>query len=69
MIRTPTLLHLMEQPVAKDMAGRVLVEAFAERRAVQWTRTYETTPLVRPAIGQTDDASEMERLRSLGYLQ
>ncbi len=71
---TPTLLYMANQPVADDMRGRVLLEAFdgAHRTQfpVKWVPTYETggrTATVAPE-SSADDALK-EQLRSLGYIQ
>jgi arylsulfatase A-like enzyme len=69
----PTVLHLMGQPVARDMDGQVMPavkEAVAVTgREVAWVDTY---PRRRPT-GTTPAASDydeeiVERLRALGYL-
>jgi len=49
---TPTLLYLMELPVARDMAGRVALDAvdesFASRVPLRLVATYPPTPGHRP---------------------
>ena len=70
----PTLLYALGQPVARDMDGQVLRDAFTprwqERFPVQTVRTYETGPrrkgTTRPH-GQLDER-RLEDLRSLGYI-
>ncbi len=71
---TPTLLYMANQPVADDMRGRVLLEAFdgTHRRKfpVKTVPTYETgrrTATVAPESA-ADDALK-DQLRSLGYIQ
>jgi hypothetical protein len=66
---TPTLLHLMGQPVAQDMSGRVLFEAWREATTVETVVSYGNKQMVEVAEGSTNDAMEIERLRTLGYLQ
>lgn len=66
---TPTILHLLGQPVAKDMDGRVLVEAFEDDTPITWIDTYENEGLQIETRGAVDaQADEMERLRTLGYI-
>lgn len=70
---TPTLLTLLGLPVAEDMDGEVIEEAFR----VDWLEsnprrkipTYETGP-ERPGnpIPSPFDREQLERLRSLGYI-
>jgi predicted AlkP superfamily phosphohydrolase/phosphomutase len=63
----PTILHLMGLPVPEDMDGRVLDEAIAHARPVQFSS-------VGPATGKatglsSEEAAEVEaRLHALGYL-
>ena len=37
----PTVLHLLHMPVGKDMAGEVLVDAFADNRPSRWIESYD----------------------------
>lgn len=71
---TPTLLYLLGLPVARDMEGRVLLEAFYpevyKRKPVQTVETYEDEPF-RPGGSIRKSAVDeklMKELRSLGYL-
>ncbi len=70
---TPTLLWLAGLPVAEDMAGRPIREAFDERflaaHPVTTRPTYESGSKsdATPMAGEEDAAIE-ERLRALGYL-
>ncbi|MGD9546292.1 MAG: tetratricopeptide repeat protein [Candidatus Krumholzibacteriia bacterium] len=71
----PTVLYALGLPVAEDMHGRVLTDAFAPARLdefpVALVPTYETSPLVRDAAPQRDleaVAGREKMLRSLGYL-
>jgi predicted AlkP superfamily phosphohydrolase/phosphomutase len=74
---TPTLLHLLGLPVARDMDGKVLLEAFdpdfVQAHPVRWVDSYES-----PSVERRDRNGEQalpeeevlqERLRSLGYLE
>lgn len=65
----PTILYMMGQPVAKDMDGRVLIEAMRDRRDIAWKDTYEDRPAERQAYRDRDETFEIERLRALGYVQ
>lgn len=67
---TPTLLYLFGLPVAKDMDGRVIVEAldpdYVARHPVTFVATYEKGPIET----YSNDVEVVQgRLRSLGYLQ
>ena len=66
----PTLLELAGLPVAEDMPGKVLAEAFleGERSFLPRTQPYRRTE-VRSQDGETSAADEgiRERLRALGY--
>lgn len=71
----PTVLYALGLPVAEDMHGRVLADAFSPARLdgfpVALVPTYETSPLVREAAPQRDRgavAGREKMLRSLGYL-
>ncbi|MEW6368039.1 MAG: alkaline phosphatase family protein [Acidobacteriota bacterium] len=70
---TPTLLYLCGLPVAGDMDGRVLVEAFTDQyladHPTTTIRTYETSPLAFRAASSDMDKEMEERLRALGYIQ
>ncbi len=66
---TPTILHLLGQPVPSDMDGRVLTEVLAAGTPVQTVPTYETSPRALPEVPHHENDAEMERLRALGYTQ
>jgi len=66
---TPTILYMMNQPVAKDMDGRVLIEALRDHREIAWRDTYENHPSQRQAYRDRDETFEVERLKALGYIQ
>jgi len=74
---TPTVLYYMGLPVAKDMTGRVLTEAFEDNylkiHPVTYIDTYETAkrqeldkPIRRSPL---EEERIKERMRSLGYIQ
>lgn len=74
---TPTLLHYLGFPVAKDMDGRVVEDLFTsefrEANPIRWRGTYEDRRRSRPAASVSDgaapDAAALEAgLRTLGYL-
>ncbi len=77
---TPTLLHYLGLPVAKDMDGKVLTDLFEERftskNPIRYVTTYEDAGApaeTRTATaGDDGDAAEAEKnlaaLRSLGYV-
>jgi hypothetical protein len=70
---TPTLLHLLGQPVARDMKGRVLFEAWKEPTKVEMVPSYGARPEVTlpkgPKMLDIDDSKELNRLRTLGYVE
>lgn len=69
---TPTILHLMGQPVPQDLDGRVLTEAFEESsvgaRPVAWSQA-EIYKDQAGAEGLSDEESAevQEKLRGWGY--
>jgi len=72
---TPTILRLLDLPLARDMKGQPIEEALAATfladHPARWIDTYETTPRTPPsplAAGGQADQEMMARLRSLGYL-
>jgi len=72
---TPTLLHLLDLPVAKDMQGNVLTGAidpkFLEKRPARYVDTYENKKPERapkPIRSPEDEKIIKERMRSLGYI-
>jgi len=69
----PTLLGLLGLPLAEDMDGRFLWEAFDEDFqdgfSIRSVPTYETTPWEhRQAFETEGDSREMNVLRQIGYL-
>jgi predicted AlkP superfamily pyrophosphatase or phosphodiesterase len=68
---TPIILHLFGLPVARDMDGKVLTEAFkSEDVPVEYVDTYEYK-VRRPGRGAPSgiDDAVSERLRALGYVK
>lgn len=66
---TPTILNILDLPVARDMDGRPLVEAFKKPNRVRYIDTYETGPIGEDKAIVTDDTKGIiEQLRSLGYI-
>ncbi len=66
---TPTVLHTLGLPTARDMAGRPLRELFLDPPALEWVDSYETLDPRQGTDGeQTFDEEYLERLRSLGYV-
>lgn len=66
---TPMVLHVLGEPVAKDMAGRPHPAFWSAIPPLEWVDTYEdgTRPRQTDEEGAADD-EELERLRSLGYI-
>ena len=71
---TPTILYYLGLPVARDMDGKVLVEAIKEaylkKNPIQYINTYETQKKdkVEKPIRSYDEEMIKERMRSLGYI-
>jgi len=73
----PILLYLYDLPVAKDMDGRVLTEAFDEiflkQRPIRIIETYESAKgeEKKEEIKRDKelDKKKLEELRSLGYIK
>jgi predicted AlkP superfamily phosphohydrolase/phosphomutase len=69
----PTILYLLDLPVAKDMKGNVLTQAietdFLKRYPVKYIDSYETTKgAIREEFNHKPiKEQELEQLRSLGY--
>ena len=70
----PSLLYALGQPVAQDMDGQVLADAFEprwrERFPVRMVRTYETGKRAEGDARPSEELDErrLEDLRALGYL-
>jgi len=73
----PTLLYLYDLPVARDMDGKVLTEAFEEKflrqRPIRFIETYESAKREeKKELTKRDkelDKKKLEELRSLGYIK
>ncbi len=71
----PTVLHLLGQPIARDMDGRVLTELLADQpaaRAPVYVESYDFARLVEAGGVRSDarvDEVIKDQLRSLGYIQ
>ncbi len=70
----PTVLGALGLPVARDLEGRVLVDAFSprfmRRHPIATVETFgERTAARRRTTAGSDDEALLERLRSLGYLR
>jgi tetratricopeptide (TPR) repeat protein len=69
---TPTILWLCGLPIAADMDGRPIVEAFDERfvrgRRARSIPTYETEARETEVVAGGADEEIQERLRALGYI-
>lgn len=63
----PTILHLMDLPVPRDMDGRVLSEAFEDERAVEYSGTSEGQAATE-GYSDEEEAQVIERLKDLGYI-
>lgn len=71
---TPTVLALLGLPVARDMEGAVLAEAFRpellRRQPLRWVESHGEPVWSGQGEGDTTlDEEALERLRSLGYVQ
>lgn len=72
---TPTLLYALGLPVARDMAGKPLLELFDEpfreahplERVRSWERDDRARATAPSASDQDADRATAERLRALGY--
>ncbi|MEM9835273.1 MAG: tetratricopeptide repeat protein, partial [Bacteroidota bacterium] len=72
---TPTLLHLYDLPVAEDMDGKVLLQAFASPEEIKTIKSWENikgTDGRHPAGMEIDPVEAKEELRQLielGYIE
>jgi len=66
----PTVLHLFGQPVARDLPGRVLLDALEIREEVRWIPSW--SGLHGEAVSQNTpvavEEAELRRLVAMGYL-
>ncbi len=71
---TPTILHLLGYPTARDFDGRVLLEAFtddfAQAAPLRDIDSYEVFGSATEALILDDElnALELEKLKALGYI-
>ncbi len=65
----PTVLHLVDLPVARDLKGRVLEEALIGEHPVQRTESYETGRRTPQTGASPVEDRIREQLRELGYVQ
>ncbi len=63
----PTILHLMDLPVPRDMDGHVLTEAISDTRAVEYAGTSEGQAATE-GYSDEEEAQVIERLKDLGYI-
>ena len=67
----PTVLHYFGLPVGADMEGRMLEDAFTERRPVETLPTWENPDAprqVRAELGAAADKALLEQFVALGYI-
>ena len=64
----PTILHLMHLPVPRDMDGRVLTEAIADARAVEYGGSAEGRAAATEVYSDEEEQQVIERLKNLGYI-
>ncbi|MFN8155489.1 MAG: alkaline phosphatase family protein [Bacteroidia bacterium] len=66
----PTVLYAMDLPVANDMVGRVLTEAFTDRKVVKRTETYESARSERKysMFNPAQSGAMLKQLEDLGYI-
>ncbi len=70
----PTILYALGVPMSRALAGKPLVDLFAEPYVARYTARYVATygrPASRGAVGtgQPLDQEMIDRLRSLGYVR
>jgi hypothetical protein len=70
----PTILHALGVPIARDLAGRALIDlfedAFVRRYPVREVATYGSpAAITAPREGKPLDQEMIDRLRSLGYVK
>jgi len=64
----PTILHLLGLPVPSDLDGRVLTDALADTRAVEYGGTSEGNAAARDGYSEEEEQEVIERLADLGYI-
>lgn len=67
----PTILYMFDAPLAKDMPGKILSEAFAEKQMpVKYVDSYIGKIKIPVKYQkQSMSAEELERLRAIGYIK
>ncbi len=68
----PTILYLIGEPIPEDMDGRVLSEWLDPKFAstsVEYANPRSQTPVPSETLTEEDEASLLERLRDLGYVE
>ena len=69
----PTVLYLLDLPVAKDMDGKVLTEVFDKeflKRKIKYIDTYETGVKVKKGKREKAlDKKLLEELKAIGYIK
>ncbi len=64
----PTILHLLGLPIPTDMDGRVLTEALADTRAIEYGGTSAGSAATREGYSEEEEKEVIERLADLGYI-
>jgi hypothetical protein len=65
----PTLLERLGLPVARDLPGRSLAEAFAEQRPIHEVASYGPAVSEARGVASEVDAQLHEKLEALGYVE
>jgi hypothetical protein len=65
---TPSLLWLLDQPIPKNMDGRVLREAFDHQHPPAYVEP-QTITEDENALSESDEAAIMQSLKNLGYIE
>lgn len=71
----PTLLTMFDQPVGKDMDGKILIDAFVEKKKIEYIESWESlnfTKFERPTNYEMDAEDEdalLNQLIALGYVE
>jgi arylsulfatase A-like enzyme len=69
----PTALYLMGLPVARDMDGRVLTEAFEPSlmasRSPSWVASYDDGSRLGGTVESAVDEEVLRELEALGYIR
>jgi predicted AlkP superfamily phosphohydrolase/phosphomutase len=68
---TPTVLHVLNLPVGKDMDGRVLVNSLSDQSGpgIQYIATYDVNAVPQKAPAVELDEQTKDDFRALGYIQ